>query len=989
MQSRPQQRYRGSAWVAGGLVFAALGFAVWWMLSAVQQGAAPRGAAPASRGPASTLRSDVPEAVRPLIMPDLMAPAAPEVGREVVAGVVRFPGGDVAAGATVTLHRLQTGWPEWRRTGGAVSAITDERGRFQFGVPHRYGYLLEVEMRSYAGSMQQVPIRGGDVELQLRPGHSISGTVLNDVGAPVPDARVSMEAVFRDSRRAKSVYTEADGSYEFEDVAAGPVRMVAHHASWQPVQAPAIVIGEQADADFRFERPTMPPLSGVVRSAQSGEPVAGATVELLPPNQNFGYVAPFVATSAADGSFLVEGLPRGNLWMRVRHPDHGAVERTQAIRATANEVAVELPERTRLRGSLRSRADGAVVGGEVLRVIDSADEQFFATVRADGTFAFAGSVCPGFAEFSVVGDALAFRTLTGSSISVRLDEEEQENVVDLDALPAAILRGRFLDEAGAPIAGVSVVSTQQLGDNVRRLGDAALALDFGSVGGGIMQMAERDELLAVSGEDGAFEVRGAKPGLAWASVSGRALGSRLLRMRMPKYGATRDLGDVVLRRGGSISGRVLRGGRPFVGATVTVTPKDSGWQWLRKDGVPSSSNILDGTRAAALQARTDARGYFSLEELDPDVYEVRARIPGRVVRSDARTVAVSPGQRVLNVDIDIQAGRVVEGVVRNESGQPLQDALISVRGRPGEVSRSDRDGRFTVELPRRRAELIVAVGDRSLERVVTVDRNQERVEVLVDTPPTCTIAGVVVGVPGRQLLPGVLVRMAPEDAGADVDIVSRWVPAEDGEFERSWVPSGRVRLEFWCDGYAPLVKVYDLTPNQVNQLGEVVLERGSRFAGVVLDDQGAPVEGAAVLLGEEADLGLFEPKVRSGADGSFVIEGVTNQSRQLVVRHPAFAARTIQLELPRDLLAFEPVPIELSRGGTIEVVVPVGEIPDNGLVFLRRGGRLVTSTVLDERGYAWFSNRSAGAYSVKLANKDQDEQRVVVKPGVEVTRLLF
>ena len=79
----------------------------------------------------SSQRSDVPEAVQPLIMPDLMAPAAPDVGREVVAGVVRLPGGDVAAGATVTLHRLQTGWPEWRRAGNPVPAITDERGRFR------------------------------------------------------------------------------------------------------------------------------------------------------------------------------------------------------------------------------------------------------------------------------------------------------------------------------------------------------------------------------------------------------------------------------------------------------------------------------------------------------------------------------------------------------------------------------------------------------------------------------------------------------------------------------------------------------------------------------------------------------------------------------------------------------------------------------------------------------------------------------------------
>ena len=120
-----------------------------------------------------------------------------------------------------------------------------------------------------------------------------------------------------------------------------------------------------------------------------------------------------------------------------------------------------------------------------------------------------------------------------------------------------------------------------------------------------------------------------------------------------------------------------------------------------------------------------------------------------------------------------------------------------------------------------------------------------------------------------------------------------------------------------------------------------------------------------------------------------MLDGVTSRSSQLVVRHPAFAARMTELQLPKDVLASEPLRVSLARGGTIEVVVPVPEIPDNGLVFLRRDGRIVTSTVLDERGYAYYPNRSAGLYSVKLASGAVEERAVVVKPGVQVTRLLF
>jgi len=460
-------------------------------------------------------------------------------------------------------------------------------------------------------------------------------------------------------------------------------------------------------------------------------------------------------------------------------------------------------------------------------------------------------------------------------------------------------------------------------------------------------------------------------------------------VRMPAFGDARELGDVTLAPACAIAGRVLRGGRPFVGATVSVTPLQSDWQPLRGGADAPPSAQREGARPCAAQVTTDARGAYRIPRLNPGSYEVRARVTGRTSRSDAEVVTIAPGEPARDVELIVESGRVVEGVVKNEAGQPLQDVLVSVRGRPGEVARSRRDGSFTVELLRRSEELIVSAGDRSMERVVPLARGQLQVEVVLDTPPTCTLTGVVVGVPDRRRLPGVLLRVTPLGPGAARDTQSRWVPTEDGELRRSQVPSGRVRLEFWCDGYAPVVMTRELTANDVNPLGEIVLERGSRLRGVVRDEAGAPVAGAMVLLGEESDFGLCEPAVRSAADGSFEIYGVTGRSRQLVVRHPAFAVGTVQLELPRDVLAAAPLAVELARGGTIEVVVPIGEIPDNGLVFLRRGGRLVTSTVLDERGYAWFANRSAGQYSVKLASQALGERTVEVKAGVKVTRLLF
>ena len=153
--------------------------------------------------------------------------------------------------------------------------------------------------------------------------------------------------------------------------------------------------------------------------------------------------------------------------------------------------------------------------------------------------------------------------------------------------------------------------------------------------------------------------------------------------------------------------------------------------------------------------------------------------------------------------------------------------------------------------------------------------------------------------------------------------------------------------------------------------------------------QGEAIRDAMILLGDESDFALFLPTVRSDADGMFTIQGVTSRSRQLVVRSPGFAASTVTLQLPRDVLSADPLEIKMERGTTIEVSVARRFRPDDGLVYLRRNGHLLESTVLDDTGKAWFANRSAGRYTVQLIGSSLPEQVVDVKPGQELSYVRF
>ncbi|HEB54660.1 MAG TPA: hypothetical protein ENI87_15535 [bacterium] len=884
----------------------------------------------------------------------------------IVRGIVLTPDGRPAASAAVTLYRLLSAWPEWRRE-RVDEAITRDDGRFQFRAPTSYGHVVEVGLAGYAGRIQEVSPFGEELRMQLQPAFSLSGFVRNDLGAPVPNARVSIESVPREHRRARTAMTAADGSYRFEDLAAGPARVVVHHESWQPTGASGIVIGDQPRATFRFERPTMAPLRGRVVGTTTQQPIAGAVVELLPINRLAGLAAPIATTTDVDGTFLLGGLPRGSMRLLVRHPEHGSYLHTQSIGAAAHDLLVELPPRTVVRGELYAAGDedDDFFAGTVLEFEDEIGELHWAAVGDDGAFAFPRPLSPGIAKLRALRGAFVFRNTQTAELVLRIDEDT-ENVLEIPVLPPAVVRGRFVDDDGRPLAGVRTVRTQLLSESVRFLSDAAWQLDAAALTGGLVRLfdVDRDELLAVSDDDGRFEVRGFAPGPLLARAACPGCGSRWLRLVMPKLGEVSDVGDVVLPPGCQISGRVLRGSKPFVGAMVTVVSRD-----------------------CQSMAITDADGVYHITDLVPGEYDVEGRITGRPTGSSVRQVTVAADQPARHVEIVLELGRTVRGYVHNQEGRPLADVLVAVRGRAAQVTASNGSGRFEIELPRRAVELVVTVGDRSMQKVVPVRADQREIEIEVETPPTSSIQARVFGLPGRHRLPGVLLRLTPLSPGAAS--IARWVETADGVLRWAQAPCGPVQVEIWCEGHAPFARELELVPDEEHDLGEIVLEPGARLRGVVRDDQGRPLRDALVLLGEETDSDLFTPSVRTAADGSFTIRGVSSRSRHLVVRHPGFAACTRELQLPRDVLSAEPIAITLERGATIEVLVADDAIPDDGVVQLRRGGAVLATAVLDDRGRAWFANRSAGTYEVMLADGDLPDRRVEVKPGDTVVRVRF
>jgi hypothetical protein len=946
------RHYRRSAWLAGLAVLLGVGVALWVLFSR------DRTVMVAPAVPVATATPAVPP---PPSLPKPLSLAGSEdraVGRR-ISGIVRLPSGQPAAGATVVAYHALSAWPEWRRE-RIDQATTLADGSFQFRVDERMLMLLEFTHTAWAGGIEEVALPRQHVELQLQRGFDLVGVVTNDLNSPLANARVAVESVLADQRRATVVTTAANGRYRIPNLPAGPVRLVARHPLWQPATVPVVVVGATNRVDLSFDRPALPPVRGKVQNAIGQAPIAGATIDLLPSNGKLGLVDPVSAVTDENGLFELSGLARGTVQALVRHPGHGTVVRTIAIGGSSAELVFELPPRRAVRAQLtmngQSQPDWA---GLLVGITDTAGEIGYAAVDESGIVEFPDKFSPGWATLALVRGEFAFQRSQAAVLKMRLEEGDQ-STLDLPLVPATLVRGKVTDEQGRPLAGVTVQQTKMLVESARWIGDAAVALDVGAFGSQVAQLVgfERDSLLAVTDEEGSFTISGQKPGplLTRFDLPGR--GGRWLRVKVPEGEQPEVLEPVVMMRGGRIVGRVLRGTTPLAGAAVT---------------------ILGGESQTMVMSRND--GSFVVDDLQAGEYRVRARLPSMPTASAEQVVQVIVDEAPPNVRLTLPAGRTVRGIVNGSDGQPVPSALVTVSDAVGQPTVTDPSGRFVIELPERAIQLQVSLADRSRRSLVAVPRSMQDVEIKLDTPPLCTLTAQVYGLPDRKRPPGALLRLANLEGGIETSIRTRWVEMSGGELTWPLCPVGRVSVEIRCEGFAPWIVERDFIANEEQSLGEVWLEPGTHLRGRVVDAAGAPVANASVLLGDEADLDLFEPSVRSAADGSFTIGGVTTRSNSLVVHAAGFAAETELLQLPQDILSGQPLVVRLQPGATIAVEAggDARRLRAGGLVQLRRSGRVLAIAEVNEEGVAEFHNRSPGLYTVQLYGADDVGQAVRVE----------
>ncbi len=506
----------------------------------------------------------------------------------------------------------------------------------------------------------------------------LSGKVVDGAGRPVAAATVwltggSYEHAPRVLARGT---TDADGRFSLSLPAEKPAAqdrrptLVARdprgRLGWtQPVQwdkpgEPTIPLNEVGEVRGRVVDGAGAPIAGArlaTEFAYASSPRQGRSPSLEFPAE---WDKEYAARTAADGSFVLRGLPSaGALIAIVSAPGFGGPRVTWEC---AKPVTIRLSRAATVRGSVRCAADPKRAAGVPLRLFREADPDTGADSRLaylrikavtgpDGAFRVA-DVPPG--KYTVTPDlapGMPFRAAPVAPLEIKPGATVTVPAIALE--PALVVRGRVVDRAsGAGIAGVEVWVGHLSPQNVFT------------------------DLMPVTTDAQGRYTGYTKPGRVRVEVR-RTPGDYVMPGNelldpCPEGVKELDYPIITLARTVPVRGVVVdEAGRPVAGASVQALIPYGGW-----DSGPT--------------AFTDAAGKFTLKGLDPtDTAPLRVRTE-RAVTDGAVVIVPAERKEPVRLVVSPKYAFRLKGTVVGPDGRPVAKARVMLFWQRNYVSKRTR-----------------------------------------------------------------------------------------------------------------------------------------------------------------------------------------------------------------------------------------------------------------------------------------------------------
>ncbi|HZI65255.1 MAG TPA: carboxypeptidase regulatory-like domain-containing protein, partial [Thermoanaerobaculia bacterium] len=758
---------------------------------------------------------------------------------------------------------------------------TDAKGRFRLVGLRPRAYSIRAAKADYLPVTMPGIVAGvstpGTVAIALQKSASIAGRVTDEVGAPVPGARVQiardtgMRALMRGGAAALlgrgGVATGPDGGFRLRGLTAQRnVTLEAAKAGYVPAKRYGVSVktGETVKDLALVVKRGLEARGRVVESA--GKPIAGAEVRVSRPESGGGGGTRVMiqmagmsrekpdAWSGADGGFRVAGLEPGDYALVVSR-DGYAGKSVPSVTVKAEGVSewppVVLTTGAAIGGFVRNGKGEAIVGADVMSFGEGGGARQ-ATSDPEGRFRLEGLSPDRGVMLNVRADGYAplQRTVTPPS-----------DDLSLVLKTAGTIRGRVEDAAtNRPISDFTASVREPRG---------------GAMGGMRIMMGGRQPDKSFQSPDGTFELTDVAPG-KW-SVSASSPGYRPAEVTGVDVaeGETKEGVVLQLKKGAVVTGRVLdpRKGTGVPNASVS---------WSEEGGGPGIA-IFAGFGGGQNAQTTDADGRFRFDGLASGKINLTARHSDFLDTS--KPVEVKEDDETA-VDLSLSIGGSIAGTVVGKDGRtPVAGAEVDLdeqgSSRMGSDSaRADGSGNFLFEhlnAGRYRVSARSRAGSSTPKEVVLAE-SQRLDGVLLETASGALVKGAVAGLPAERR-GGVRIFASGRDYGDGT------TTDDEGRFTLRDVPPGvlRVTASTAFPASRSASKSVDVPEGAGEVPVEIVFEGGSRLSGRVTRGD-RPISGIFVMAMPDPP-GSAGGRASGQTDdgGQYALEGLADGNYQVTL----------------------------------------------------------------------------------------------------------
>ncbi|MEM7202213.1 MAG: carboxypeptidase-like regulatory domain-containing protein [Planctomycetota bacterium] len=541
------------------------------------------------------------------------------------------------------------------------------------------GLLKSAELAAQDGAVDRVEVPAEEEPRTLVAARDgvLRGRVVSDVlGAPLPGATVTItrrihsefwipDTEERDAPQpVVAAVTDDEGRFEVAVPPAVPLDVEASAREHGTARSDHVFAGDHVELRLTAAAA----LEVVLTRASNGSPVEGALVL----GRDSRRVEQCRARTDIGGRFLFEDLPPGLLTVEITPrdaalPPSTRIELHAGMRALLDLV---LEAGVRIHGVVNDPMGRPIAGAEVGL---GASCQRSVLTDVDGSYEMIGL---GGATRRDLGGLRARAEGYGSE-QKNLGEAELAEDTRLDFVlhPARTATGRVVDQGGAPIVGVYVAG----------VGSKKVA-----------GVSRSDWESTVTESDGRFEL-----------ANLHVLIDHQLFLRKDGYG-TRvydfpaderdreriDYDDLVLHPGGRIEGLLrVQTGAPIPDHLVKLRGANEDLGRFR----PKHEALEKTWVTAVRHSRTDTHGRFHFADLPGGQLHVTASVRGRPGSKAEETVELAEGGQVADVELILDLGEPIRGVVRTPDGSSAVGVFVQVAGgkdQPRIRATSGAGGRF-------------------------------------------------------------------------------------------------------------------------------------------------------------------------------------------------------------------------------------------------------------------------------------------------------